>query len=173
MHFIIGQDIPQIWQDSFREFERDYTTSFHKLDGKDIEIKVASCVESDENNPLQTNVTDESISYTDTAIDLGENERKALIAHELGHFINKHLPDGVDLEMACDQVAVGLGLSSSLLSTLQKLREKMESQRQDFTFLIDFGDMINRRNEESLDSIKKRIKTLQVKSSTNSRDTCI
>lgn len=64
-------------------------------------------------------------TYLCTNISLTPDERYALIAHELGHFVEtarqSTFRDGFQEESTCDQYAVQLGMKSEIKLALQKL----------------------------------------------------
>lgn len=80
-------------------------------------------------NPTATFYGDHIITYNldlIKKIELTPPEIDACILHEIGHFIYSELVSGYELEVACDKIAVEANQTSSLISALLKIQDKLK-----------------------------------------------
>lgn len=81
------------------------------------------CFRHTANGTIENDIIENTYLCTNTS--LTPDERYALIAHELGHFVEtarqSTFRDGFQEESTCDQYAVQLGMKAEIKSALQKL----------------------------------------------------
>lgn len=166
MIFNIPNGIPEEWNHSFKDFEQKFSQTLSSkypiLQNKIIDICFLDpdidFFKFDKNNPVQTNIEEDRIEYSANSINLSSDQREALIAHEIGHIINKGKfeDDKQQLEIECDKIAVELCLAGSLKEALIILKEIYSKDLK----LPLIGIINNECISADLDKISQRIEKL-------------